>query len=252
MTLPVSSVSLPPFGIASRALTARLSSAVVSCAGSATACQASSSSIASISICSPSVGRSRFAVSRDQRVDVDRARLAAAGVARRRAAAASARRRASRPRRSSGRSRRAAAGRRTPSARISIVPVMTVRMLLKSCATPPVSWPTASIFCDWRSCASAGDLVGQVADECVEHVAAQAAQRRDGDLDPELAAVAPAPLRSRSACPGLRPRRCRGSVRAPPRDARGGPAARSWWRATARSPRRATSRTSPRPDGSTP
>ena len=27
-----------------------------------------------------------------------------------------------------------------------------VRMLLKSCATPPVSWPTASIFCDWKSC----------------------------------------------------------------------------------------------------
>ena len=37
----------------------------------------------------------------------------------------------------------------------------------------------------------AGDLVGQVADECVEHVAAQAAQCRDGELDPELAAVAP-------------------------------------------------------------
>ena len=27
-----------------------------------------------------------------------------------------------------------------------------VRMLLKSCATPPVSWPTASIFCACRSC----------------------------------------------------------------------------------------------------
>ena len=29
----------------------------------------------------------------------------------------------------------------TPSARISTPPVITVRMLLKSCATPPVSWP---------------------------------------------------------------------------------------------------------------
>ena len=27
-----------------------------------------------------------------------------------------------------------------------------VRMLLKSCATPPVSWPTASIFCACMSC----------------------------------------------------------------------------------------------------
>ena len=27
-------------------------------------------------------------------------------------------------------------------------------MLLKSWAMPPVSWPTASIFCDWRSCSA--------------------------------------------------------------------------------------------------
>ncbi len=30
----------------------------------------------------------------------------------------------------------------------------TVSMLLKSCAMPPVSRPTASIFCDCRNCAS--------------------------------------------------------------------------------------------------
>ena len=30
----------------------------------------------------------------------------------------------------------------------------TVSRLLKSCATPPASWPTASIFCAWRSCSS--------------------------------------------------------------------------------------------------
>ncbi len=30
-----------------------------------------------------------------------------------------------------------------------------VSRLLKSCATPPVSWPTASIFCDCRSASSA-------------------------------------------------------------------------------------------------
>ena len=33
-------------------------------------------------------------------------------------------------------------------------PWMTVRMLLKSCATPAANWPTASSFCEWRSCFS--------------------------------------------------------------------------------------------------
>ena len=37
----------------------------------------------------------------------------------------------------------------------STLPVMTVSRLLKSWAMPPVSWPTASIFCDWRSASSA-------------------------------------------------------------------------------------------------
>ena len=32
---------------------------------------------------------------------------------------------------------------------------MTVKRLLKSCATPPVSWPTASSFCDWANCSRA-------------------------------------------------------------------------------------------------
>jgi hypothetical protein len=43
----------------------------------------------------------------------------------------------------------------TASARISIVPVMTVRMLLKSWAMPPVSWPIACIFWNWRTWLSA-------------------------------------------------------------------------------------------------
>ncbi|MNO92191.1 hypothetical protein D3C76_837580 [compost metagenome] len=30
-------------------------------------------------------------------------------------------------------------------------PMITVSRLLKSCATPPVSWPSDSIFCDWIS-----------------------------------------------------------------------------------------------------
>ena len=35
----------------------------------------------------------------------------------------------------------------------------TASMLLKSCAMPPVSWPIASIFCIWRTCASAASRV---------------------------------------------------------------------------------------------
>lgn len=37
----------------------------------------------------------------------------------------------------------------------SSAPEIPASRLLKSCARPPVSWPTASIFCDWRSCSSA-------------------------------------------------------------------------------------------------
>ncbi len=37
---------------------------------------------------------------------------------------------------------------------------MICRTLLKSCATPPVSLPTASIFCAWRSWASASAPLG--------------------------------------------------------------------------------------------
>ncbi len=36
----------------------------------------------------------------------------------------------------------------------SRLPEMPASRLLKSCASPPVSWPTASIFCDWRSASS--------------------------------------------------------------------------------------------------
>ncbi|KRC17935.1 hypothetical protein ASE31_28480 [Acidovorax sp. Root217] len=32
--------------------------------------------------------------------------------------------------------------------------MMPCSRLLKSCAMPPVSWPTASIFCAWRSASS--------------------------------------------------------------------------------------------------
>ena len=73
-TLPVSMVSLPPSGIASRALSARLRIALVSWLGSISACDVSPASIMWTSICSPSVGRSRLAASITS-VDVDLARL---------------------------------------------------------------------------------------------------------------------------------------------------------------------------------
>ena len=46
------------------------------------------------------------------------------------------------------------AGRQPRRAR-SMPPTTTASILLKSWAMPPVSWPTASIFWTWRSCASA-------------------------------------------------------------------------------------------------
>ena len=39
----------------------------------------------------------------------------------------------------------------------SRLPMMIVSRLLKSCATPPVRWPMASSFCDWRKASSAAD-----------------------------------------------------------------------------------------------
>ena len=52
----------------------------------------------------------------------------------------------------------ARAGPRAPAgsapAIISLLASTTVSRLLRSWAMPPVSWPTASIFCAWRSCSS--------------------------------------------------------------------------------------------------
>ena len=53
-----------------------------------------------------------------------------------------------------------------PSASIAIMsayPWITVSRLLKSCATPPASRPTASSFCDCRNCSSSELLLRDVA-----------------------------------------------------------------------------------------
>ena len=83
--------------------------------------------------------------------DVDRLAAAAAACARRRAGSASGRSRARR--RSRCRWRSGAIPCCPPACRQDArrLPRMTVSRLLKSCATPPVSWPMASIFWDWLS-----------------------------------------------------------------------------------------------------
>src|SRR5205085_2580209 len=48
--------------------------------------------------------------------------------------------------------RRSSVSRMSSSSRL---PRMTANRLLKSCASPEASWPTASSFCDWTSAASA-------------------------------------------------------------------------------------------------
>ena len=60
--------------------------------------------------------------------------------------------------------------------------VMTVSRLLKSCATPPASWPTASIFCDCRSCASSAAALAHVAEDHVEHALGALAHGRQAVL----------------------------------------------------------------------
>ena len=151
-------VSLPPSGIASRALTARFRIALSSWFGSACERHRPPASTVSTAISSPSVRRSRSDMPRDQPVDVDRLRARAAAGARRRAGVGSARRRAGRRAVALPADRQARGRARPPrehgAAGVSRLPMMMVSRLLKSCATPPVSWPIASIFCAWRSASS--------------------------------------------------------------------------------------------------
>ena len=71
---------------------------------------------------------------------------------------------------------------RTPSvdAPSSALPRITVSRLLKSCATPPASRPTVSIFCDCCSCALQPLAVGHVAPD------EQMTVRHDARLEAEL------------------------------------------------------------------
>ena len=48
----------------------------------------------------------------------------------------------------------------------SLWPMMAVRMLLNSCATPPASLPTVSIFWDWNELGFQPLVIGDVFAEC--------------------------------------------------------------------------------------
>ncbi len=156
-------VRQPPFGIADFAFSARLRSALSSWCGSAKVGQSPPPNTVSMLTSAPRVRRSMSSMpvtslltsmrpgARAWRREKARSRWVScpALVAPCRAA-------------SVGRfsfSARAAAEPSAAVARtrlmVSILPMMMVRRLLKSWAMPPVSWPTASIFCACRNVSSA-------------------------------------------------------------------------------------------------
>ena len=90
---------------------------------------------------------------------------------------------------------------------------MTVRILLKSCAMPPVSWPTASIFSACRIRSSAAILSVRSRMKPLNTKPSRRLQRGDAQFDLDLLAVAPQRLESRGGGRGSRLRRCAGSAR---------------------------------------
>ena len=81
----------------------------------------------------------------------------------------------------------------------SLYPMITLSRLLKSWATPPASWPMASIFCDWRSwpssfsSAAAARLRSVMSMRHGQHRRAPAeGQAAGGDVDVEERPVLPA------------------------------------------------------------
>ena len=143
----------PPSGMASRALIARFRIANSSWPGSAKAGHRSGASAMRISMSSRRVRQSMRCIE-----SIRRLQLICDGCSICRRLNASSRRVSSAPRSPavaimsaacfrSGRALRA-------MLRVSALPTTTVRRLLKSCASPPESWPTASIFWACASCSS--------------------------------------------------------------------------------------------------
>ena len=57
---------------------------------------------------------------------------------------------------------------------------------MKSCATPPASWPTACIFWDWTNCASRVLSLGRVREDGQDRRLAVENGPREGDLQEDL------------------------------------------------------------------
>ena len=143
----------PPPGIASRALTARFKSTCSSCPGSALTAPAVGSSEVTSSTSSPSNRRSMRSI-----LPTTTLSSSTLGASTWRRLNASSCRVSSAARRPACRISSASSRRGSPEGMLLssswVEPRMAVSRLLKSWAMPPASCPTASIFCDWRSCSS--------------------------------------------------------------------------------------------------
>ena len=188
-TLAVSMVSVPPSGMASRALTARFmrtcsiwpGSALTGPAPAPSAVTSSTSSPIAGAASSPCPRTTAFRSSTSGCEDL----LAAEGQELARQGGGPVRRAVGSPPRRARVSGPPGCSR--AAARCSRV--MTVRRLLKSWAMPPASRPTASIFCDWRSCSSSARALGHVADEADDDRSLVRLDRAQADIGRELAAI---------------------------------------------------------------
>src|SRR3984893_11044231 len=152
LTLAVRIVKRPPAGIASRALIARFNKTSSICVGSTNEGQSPSVSTVSIRTVAPIVRNSRSPASLTSRFrssDVG-ARCCLRENARSWCVSRAPRSAAVRAERN-GRNDPSPFSRRSSNSKLPSTPV---RRLLKSCATPEVSCPIASSFCDWRSASS--------------------------------------------------------------------------------------------------
>ena len=147
-------VMAPPLGMASRALTARFSTAISSWLRSTSTVPIAGGKRTTMLMFAPSERSSRSVM------PLTRSGMATAtGLRFCRRAKASMRWVRMAPRwaactalATSGAILGSSPMRRCTSSRL---PSTAVSRLLKSCATPPVSWPIASIFCDWKSASRA-------------------------------------------------------------------------------------------------
>ncbi|GJE45352.1 hypothetical protein AEGHOMDF_4546 [Methylobacterium soli] len=154
--LAVSIVIRPPSGIASRALMQRLSRAFSSCEGSTSADQRPL--MQAVSTCTPGP-TVRWIRSSMPLTSVFTLVALGASVCRREKASRRCVRAAARLVAPWAATMYLSTSLRRPCVMRAFIssrlPEMPANRLLKSCARPPVSWPTASIFWDWRSCSSA-------------------------------------------------------------------------------------------------